>query len=284
MNSLVIPWALLLLAGCFNKDEFSTSPVERAPVKAVIILEEQNQQGASAGQIDIRFFKKLEEKRRGWLMRNMDSRENLGTQCDVTTEVVGRASTVEYVSGGKIEFSPLNESTLMELTENANHFYQRIIPGSLPDGFYQILVSGTDLVPSFNAHLSLPGRLEDSRINGTMLSDKTGAIKKSEEVRLEWRRPSFGTNGNILVMDLVAFNERKEKTTVECVVLERELDTGDNGIDWTLPKVFIQQLPATMTARLFLSRVHRIVPAKLQNLEADLYGYRTAILDLYIGE
>ncbi len=288
--------SVVVVCACANRDESNYQPVKKARVLATAVLEEVIAFDVKANEVNVtseikvEFLKiNVEPKReltgRVRTLKNFSSDRAQGPQCEVKTWTKSTsASQVEPVSAGKLQFSPANESTLVEIPEDAStHLYSRTILGLIPDGFYQLMGEGTDLIPGFEALLSMPGRIEDARVNGTIMTDKMAAIKKAEGVSLEWRAPSFSAERNILVVNIVGETET-EKVQLECVALETDFIGAEATAKWTLPKVYVQQLPTTPAAKFYFARAHLELPKKLENLEANLQGIRTQAIRLLIGE
>jgi hypothetical protein len=299
-----------ILSGCFiSPDGDKTDPVEKPKISGLITLEDLGYRGETKGYLSARFYSK-ESSRKATLVRaermgnfvldRMNARapqvkcsveeSSIQTEKDVSANPESISRNIRaadassgYLSAGKLTLTPVNISGSMEISEKENHSYQWESPGALPDGYYEIAASGSDAVSAFRSLLSMPERFDEDRINGVSFSEKAAAIKKSEVVFFEWRAPVFSAEGNVLVAELLGATE-SALTTMQCLILERDIVANSQYLRWELPKVFVAQIPATTAARAYFSRAHVVGSGEGSNPSLTLQGIRTHALDLVIGE
>ncbi|MBI3295007.1 MAG: hypothetical protein HYZ71_09790 [Deltaproteobacteria bacterium] len=300
MNKITFLIGTLLLSGCFLKPGENTQPVQKPATKGAAILEEWTALNPTRGKVEtwanfaMQIVKKEAPKsRREANLARLSSkaeRDAAGAVCSVEkvkikieSDAVAAAGAMPLVSAGKVQIGPAAESTALDVNEDDDHFYQKGIASGISDGLYVLAAAGSDFVSPFREFLVVPGRLDDPRVNGSAFVEKHGVIKKGEGAVLEWNLPTFGTKGNILIVDILGAVDNENGVLVECADYESNYEKGDNILKWTLPPDYTVQLPTTTIGRIDFSRA-AFVASRVTNPDLTLRGIRTSELALWIGE
>ncbi len=134
-------------------------------------------------------------------------------------------------------------------------------------------MAGSADIPAFATSIELPENLNNVTIENSTLDTHTITIKKAESLNVAWTAPSMTNDTNVMILDVYA-DSAQANLQLHCVIPETSASLIGGAELWTIDSSWLQQLPTTNTAQLYIARGN-VYDATQDSLDVQLQGLRT---------